>query len=150
MSRKWIVALVLLAAASVAVAREAFVRPDSAEEIKAIEDQWAKAYVAKDAAFFDKLCVDDYTFVEPDGGLSGKKDDQEALKSGALAFESMRMSEVKVRVWGDCAVATGMATIKGKVGGQDVSGNYRFTDTFVKKDGAWRAVAGQATRITGK
>ena len=150
MSRKWICAVLVLAAASVAMAREAFVRPDAEEEIKKLEAQWAKAYVTKDVAFFEKLCTEDFTFVQPDGAISTKKDNAEALRSGAAAFDAFDITELKIRVWGDCAVAVGRATVKGKMGGQDISGEYRFTDTFVKKDGAWRTVAGQATRVMGK
>ena len=31
--------------------------------------------------------------------------------------------------------------------GQDISGKYRFTDTWVKRNGKWQAVASQYTKV---
>jgi hypothetical protein len=31
--------------------------------------------------------------------------------------------------------------------GQDISGKYRFTDTWVKRNGKWQAVASQSTKL---
>ena len=56
-------------------------------------------------------------------------------------------NEMKVRTYGDTAVSTGRSTIKAKVNGQDASGEYRFTDVWVKRGDRWQAVASQVTRI---
>jgi hypothetical protein len=44
-------------------------------------------------------------------------------------------------------VATGRSTIKAKMKGEDVSGEYRFTDVWIKQGEQWQAVASQVTRI---
>ena len=44
-------------------------------------------------------------------------------------------------------MAAGTNTLKGTYKGQDISGKYRFTDTWVKRNGKWQVVAWQATRI---
>jgi ketosteroid isomerase-like protein len=55
-------------------------------------------------------------------------------------------------VYGEVAVVTGKNTIKGTWEDieRDISGPYRFTDVFVRRDGRWQCVASQASRIAGK
>ena len=69
------------------------------------------------------------------------------IKSGALVIESTVISDMKVRVFGESAVATYTTTDKGKSKGRDISGRYRWTDTFVRRGGKWQIVAGQGTPI---
>ena len=52
-----------------------------------------------------------------------------------------------MRIYGEAAVITGRSTIKAKVKGQDVSGEYRFTDVWIRRDDRSQAVASQVTRI---
>jgi hypothetical protein len=37
--------------------------------------------------------------------------------------------------------------MKGTYKGQDLSGNCRFTDTWVKRNGKWQVVASQYTKV---
>jgi ketosteroid isomerase-like protein len=82
----------------------------------------------------------------PDGTVLDKKGEIESLKSGDIALTEMTPSEINVRTYGEAAV-TGRSTIKAKVKGQEVSGEYRFTDVWVKHCNRWLAVASQVTRI---
>jgi ketosteroid isomerase-like protein len=52
-----------------------------------------------------------------------------------------------VRVYGNSAVVTSRAALKGQRQGQDISGQYRGIDVYVKKQGRWQIVAAQATYI---
>ena len=70
------------------------------------------------------------------------------LKSGADVYTSAVGDEWKVRVYGDAAVVLGRWTVKEQYKGKDVSGQYRFTDTWVKKGGRWQCVASAGTKIT--
>ena len=55
-----------------------------------------------------------------------------------------------MRVLADTAVATGLSTIKGQLKQQDISGKYRWTDTFVKRDGRWIIFASQSSPVGEK
>jgi len=44
----------------------------------------------------------------------------------------MELSDMTVHVYGDTAVAAGTNTLHGAHKGQDISGKYRFTDTWLK------------------
>ncbi|MGH9960767.1 MAG: DUF4440 domain-containing protein [Pyrinomonadaceae bacterium] len=52
-----------------------------------------------------------------------------------------------MRLYGNTAVATYRAMIKGQNKGQDIVGPLRVTVTLVKIKGRWQLVAAQATRI---
>ena len=69
------------------------------------------------------------------------------MKQGALKIESSKIEDMKVRVYGDTAVVTYATTDKGTYKGRDISGQYRWTDVFVKQNGKWQLVSGQGTPI---
>jgi ketosteroid isomerase-like protein len=69
------------------------------------------------------------------------------LKSGKMKFESVRADELRVRVFGDAAIAFGLVTEKSKYDDKDNSGQFRFTDVFIKRDGRWQAVCTHLTRV---
>jgi ketosteroid isomerase-like protein len=60
----------------------------------------------------------------------------------------MHLDDLKVRVFGDAGVAVGLETEKSRYKGKDTSGQYRFTDTWLKRDGRWLCVASAATVVT--
>lgn len=118
---------------------------NDAGQLLYMEMAWADAVRRKDAAWMERHYDDEFTFVSPDGALNDKRADIEDMKN--VSFDSMEASDMDVRVSGDTAVVTGVSAIKGKYKNQDISGRYRFTDTFVKRDGEWKILATQSTRI---
>jgi ketosteroid isomerase-like protein len=62
-----------------------------------------------------------------------------------LHYDSIDFSEMVVRVYGDTAVVTARAEVKGTDLGEDFSGPYRFTRVWVKRNGEWQAISYQAT-----
>jgi lactate dehydrogenase-like 2-hydroxyacid dehydrogenase len=72
------------------------------------------------------------------------------LKSGDFAVTSCVHHELKVRVYGDAAVVTGRDTIIETYKGKDVSGQHRWTHTWVKRAGSWHCVAGHSSEIAQK
>jgi ketosteroid isomerase-like protein len=118
-----------------------------AEEVKKLNLQWMESYVRRDIAFLDRYLADDYVSTFPDGTILDKQGEIESLKSGEIALTEMTPSEMNVRTYGEVAVITGRSTSKANVKGQEISGEYRFTDVWVKQSGHWRAVASQVTRI---
>jgi ketosteroid isomerase-like protein len=70
------------------------------------------------------------------------------IKSGTLKLESSTMSDMKVQVAGhDMAVMVYRSTDKGTYKGKDVTGEYRWLDVFVKRDGKWQIAIDQGTQI---
>ena len=117
------------------------------DQIKQNEQNWAQATVKEGAAAVDKYEADDILDTDPGGRVTDKAQDKADLSSGDLKFQSIEVSDIKVHVYGNVAVAAGTSVIKGTYKGQDIGGKYRFTDTWVKRGGKWQAVASQATKI---
>jgi ketosteroid isomerase-like protein len=120
--------------------------PVLADEVATLNRQWMEAYVRRDVQFLERHLSEDYVSTFPDGKVLNKKGEIESLKSGGVAITEMLPREMNVRIYGDVAVITGQSTIKAKVGGEEVSGEYRFTDVWAKRSN-WQAVASQVTRI---
>jgi ketosteroid isomerase-like protein len=134
----------LFAATSIAQRKSA----NSVEKtITDLETQWSAAAKAGDADKFAALYADDLTDIDPQGKLNTKASDIADVKSGKLKFTEITNSEMKVRDYGNTAIATGVSAVKGTYDGKDISGNYRFTDVWNKRGGKWQIVATQVTKI---
>ncbi|MGE5361334.1 MAG: nuclear transport factor 2 family protein [Bacteroidales bacterium] len=118
-----------------------------ASALVALENAWPDAMAKKDVSFIETNYSDDATDVAPDGMLSTKQQDIDDLKSGNFALEGGTTADLQPRVYGDFAVVTGTNHLRGKYKGQDITGRYRFTDTFIKRNGQWKLLATQATKI---
>lgn len=119
----------------------------AADTIRHLEEKWASAAAKKDAGPLENLLADDYVLTISDGRQLDKSTLVDALKDGTFAVDSATYSDMKVRTWGDTAVATGRLALKAKWGETDIGGNYAFTDTFVRHDGKWQEIAAQTTRL---
>jgi ketosteroid isomerase-like protein len=124
------------------------ISPD--QQLIKLENEWADAWVKRDVAFFDRIIADDYTWTSPEGIVWTKAQDLALVKSGEAVITSWVLAEMKVRVYGDAAVVTGRSTVKETYKGEDVSGQYRWTDTWVKRAGGWQCVAGHSSETAQK
>jgi len=61
-------------------------------------------------------------------------------------FNSEKISELKVRAYGDTAVATYKDTYDAMVQGEHRTRTVLSTDTFVKIGGAWKQVASHSSQ----
>jgi ketosteroid isomerase-like protein len=117
---------------------------DTQQVIAQMERQWVAAILAKDAATIDRLL---------DADFIGTTNEQKYFKEDAIAdvqvgtHESLDLNDIEVRVFGNTAVATMRQNEKSRHGREDFSGNYLFTNVWIKTDGQWRAVASHGSRI---
>jgi len=117
------------------------------QELMQLEQKLADAIVKGDMAFFGSHLADNATLTDPSGMVNTKAQLEADVKSGALKLESSKIDDMKVQTHGDAAIVTYKTTDKGKYKEMDISGEYRWIDVFVKKDGKWMIVAGQGTPI---
>jgi ketosteroid isomerase-like protein len=121
---------------------------DVEEQLKKLEIDRADAVVKSDVGRLDKQTSDDYMLITMNGRVSDKSQMLDGFKSGQSKLTTEDLSDLKVRVYGNTAVVTGKADIKGTLGGQDATGQIFFTRVYVKKDGRWQSVSLQQTRVS--
>jgi hypothetical protein len=127
--------------------------PDKAAieaELTKIESDWPRIIKEHDAAMVQKIEADDAVFLYPDGTLGDKATDVKDIGAGAITADSWEVSEIKVTVLdSNSAVVMGRNIVKnGKYKGQPFPyDDFRFVDTFVRRNGQWQVVAGAATSV---
>jgi ketosteroid isomerase-like protein len=122
-------------------------RLDDEKQIRKIEQEWLDAIVKRDAAYLQKLESPDFSVTGPGGRTLNKEEDIKDMTSGETTFEKMTIERLKVRFYGDTAIANGIAEVKAHTKGKDDSGRYSWTDVFVKMNGEWKAVSGHVTVV---
>jgi ketosteroid isomerase-like protein len=120
------------------------------EELLRLEKEFAQAIVKNDVETVGRFLADDWIIIDPDGGIIDKSRFLGVIKSGALTHEMMESDDIRVRIYGDTAVVTGLTTTKGKFSGQAFTTQERTTDVIVKQNGRWQYVFSQLTRFTMK
>jgi ketosteroid isomerase-like protein len=138
----WKAVVIALAFCSLALAQTV------ERQLTKLENDWAKAIIAKDYAVLDRVLSDDYTDSgDPDGSVHTKAEMLSSLKSGEIAMSSYKYAELKVRVYGDAAVVTGLQTFAMTDKGKDAGGTFRFTDTWIKKGDSWQCVVEHSSKV---
>lgn len=118
---------------------------DTIREIVDLERQAKEAAIHRDAVFSERTLAEDYVAITPLGQIVSKADTISARKSAQLRYESIDVTEMVVRLYGNTAVVTARADVKGKELGEEFSGPYRFTRVWVRRNGHWLTVSYQAT-----
>ncbi|HWN08123.1 MAG TPA: nuclear transport factor 2 family protein [Pyrinomonadaceae bacterium] len=137
------------------VATVAVDKPAIEAALLKIENDWPRVMKEKDGAAVRRVYADDAILVYPDGSTATREEDAKATEEGMVAAESAEVTDLKVTVLdNDSAVVTGRSIMKnaklnlpGGVKPVDISGEYRFVDTFAKRNGEWKIVASISTAI---
>jgi ketosteroid isomerase-like protein len=142
------------ASASASPAKETLDKGAIEAELLRIERDFPRALKDKDFQAIDRLEAEDIVVVYPDGKPGSKAEDVEDIKSGNMTADSWEVVEAKANVLNkDTAIVTGRSIVKGgKVKGPDgkpidISGEYRWIDTFARRDGAWKLVGTITTPV---
>jgi ketosteroid isomerase-like protein len=124
-------------------------------EILKLENDWAAAAMKHDAEAVRNIVAEDVVMTYPDGNTGTKADELKVIESGAITVEEWSVLDTKVTVLdADTAFITGRSVMKNakykdaaSKTSIDISGQYRFTDVYEKRNGKWQAVASQTTKI---
>ena len=114
-------------------------------EIVEMERQAKEASLRRDADFTQRTLADDYVAITPMGQVATKQDSLSVRKNGQLRYDTINITDMVIRVYGDTAVVTARADVKGHQLGEDFSGPYRYTRVWVRRAGHWQTVSYQAT-----
>jgi ketosteroid isomerase-like protein len=117
-------------------------------EVRDMEGQWRQAWLAGDAAALDRIHADEYIAIPNIGTISTKAEVMADVRRGAFRYSRMEHSEMTVRIYGTMGVVVGRTINEGRRGDRDVSGDFRYTRIYIKRNGRWQAVLAQYTRIS--
>jgi len=134
----WVLAAISFTTPSASLAAE---QGDVERELIKMERDWCSATVKGDTAAVSAILANDLTYVPVTGEVVSKVQVLADVKAEKGAVCNIDM--IQVRVYGDAAVVLGRTTWKSA----GSNGQYRSTDTYVRRSGRWTCVASQATDI---
>ena len=139
--------LLLLAAVSAHAQPRSKSQRGVVEEIRKLDRERIRAQVNADAVELDRIYADDFIGIGPSGTLRTKKEVLSDFKSGSLKFQSITTDDVRIRVYGNAAVETGLSTMKGQDAERTVPEENRFTRVWIKQGGRWRLVSNHYSNL---
>src|SRR5689334_9706611 len=115
-----------------------------AEEISAVLSAKADALLRRSADDMAALLHPDFVYVNAAGYKLDRADYIKlGVTSGKMIFRSQKVSDLDVRPFGDCAVATMTLDDQFALDGREITATYRSLCVFIKQDGRWLWSAGQ-------
>jgi len=109
--------------------------------IKQSEKEWAESVANGDTAVIVRILADDFVGVDPDGSHYVKQEMVKGTYDAPKYFLSNHLNDVKVRFYGNTAVAQGDETwVKRK---DSSTARFVWTDTWVLRNGKWQIVAAE-------
>ena len=81
------------------------------KQILKLEDDWVQALVTHDRDVLDRIVAPGFTFIEPDGPVKNRAEYLADRSSNEAETESFQNDQLKVKVFGNSASASGLATI---------------------------------------
>jgi len=109
---------------------------DVEQELRKLVQTWDEAFVKRDTETLNRLLADEFEFV----GGAKKADYLASLKTRKANILSAASADVRVQVYDDMAIVTGVDAITIKDVGQDLLTKWLYMDVWVKRGGRWQCV----------
>jgi ketosteroid isomerase-like protein len=135
--------LIIATALSMAAQQSTTSNADAERYIRDSESQWAEAVANGDVSVVKRVLADDFIGVDAgDGHLYPKAEAISWIQDHHTEFVFNHVDEVKVRFYGNTAVAQGSESWERRIG-EPRRGRFVWTDTWVLRNGQWRIVAAE-------
>jgi len=113
-----------------------------------LEQGWNEAFYRKDVAFIENILADEFIATYDDGSRGDKAKELALAAEFNQQVESAIQDEFTVKVYRDTAVVWFTLRLVGITQGRRAELTLRYTDVWVMRDGRWRCVSTQSTRVT--
>jgi ketosteroid isomerase-like protein len=121
---------------------------ESGESLTAFADRFDQAQLRKDGPALERMVADDLVFITGSGQRQGKREFIAGWTAAGDRFDPITLVDRVVTPLGDNAGMVSAETVlSGTSDGIPFASRFRFTDTFSRVAGEWRAVHIQVTRI---
>jgi hypothetical protein len=123
---------------------------DEEHQLRALEQQLARAWASRDRATIERILAHEWSVTTPDGTTVSRAAVLGAtFDSNARIVESMTIDDdgVTVMRFDAAAVVRGRTVATVTLSGTKETTTVRFTDVFVKREGAWQIVASHQTSV---
>ena len=120
---------------------------DAVAAVTKIENDAIKAVLANDSSFYEKFLASDYTGGTSRGTWDTKPStlaDMKDTKNNKT--KSQTLSDLKVRIHGDLAVATYSTTYDALIRGQHYARTVLCTDVLQQQNGGWMLMANHCSQ----
>jgi kynurenine formamidase/ketosteroid isomerase-like protein len=133
------------------VPQDAVLTAPAAAELTQLLKYFLDGASRNDVAVHDRFWAEDLVYTRSAGVRMGKAEILENARSGPTATAEGRTTytadDIRIRQYGDTAVVAFRLVGTTGAGEKTEVAHYLNTGTFVKRNGEWRAVAWQATRV---
>jgi ketosteroid isomerase-like protein len=113
-----------------------------------LQHDWAEARKKGDVAFLESFYAKEFTVGTTNGRESSRAQDLEMFSSGDMKPTVITDDQMKVNIYGNTALVTGVEHVEGTYKGHAGLFDSRFTNVFVYRDHRWQLVRGQGTPIS--
>jgi len=117
-------------------------------DLAAAAHAYDAAQVNGDRAALERLVADDYVLVNGAGQVQDKARLIADYVAPGFKLDPFTIEEPVEKVFGDTALLGGRVNMTGTDGGQRFALVVRFVDAWAKRDGQWRVVYSQVTRVS--
>jgi len=115
-----------------------------------LEQRWDAAFHSRDAKFIESILADEFVVTYGDGSRGDKAKEVSLALDFNQQVDSSKLDDFVVKVYGNTAVVMFTQHLIGPVKGKPVAVDYRYIDVWVNRDGVWKCVASQSTRVGTK
>lgn len=117
------------------------------EALATAAHEYEEAQIAGDGETLSRLIADDYVLIGSDGARQNKTELIAFWTADGFDPSPVTVTEPIEHVWPDGAALGGTVILSWMQDRQPVSVTLRYIDVWALRDGQWRVVYGQSTRV---
>jgi hypothetical protein len=136
----------LLLSTAVAHARDAH---DDERDLLRAEAALCHAFEVGDADAAGRGLESRFTLTDSNGRVTDRAVNMAEVARRDPTYGVFRNRDQTVRLYGDAAVLTGITEVKGHSGDKAFAATFSYTDTWIRRGGAWILVASHASKRAG-
>ena len=120
---------------------------DPNQVLTQLETAWAAAVMTNNPDEIGRFLANGFLFVGAGGILQTRAQHLDDFRTGRLKVTSVQIKDTQLIVWDGAAAVSTLTSVVGKLGDRDITGDYRFLDSWQYQNKTWVAVARQQTKV---